>query len=193
MALRSKPLMDALDRLHCGGLVLNREGRVIECNRTAQQVLRKELQGLERSTTDVDWVASAVKRLNLRASRCSRVSGSSWLMTNRRAMRPLAVHSIPLDYPEEGSGDRALVMVDLSVPCEANPAVLQSVFDLTPAEASLAVKIGRGETPATIARGNGVTIATVRSQLAAVFAKTNTQRQAELVALLARVSLLPDS
>jgi DNA-binding CsgD family transcriptional regulator len=193
MALRSKPLMDALDRLHCGGVVLNKEGRVIEFNRTAQQVLRQEPQGLERGKTDVDWVASAVKRLNRRASRSAGVSESGWLTTNRRAMRPLAVHSIPLDYPEEGSGDRALVVVDLSVVCEANPAVLQRMFDLTPAEASLAVKIGRGETPATIARSNGVTIATVRSQLAAVFAKTNTQRQAELVALLARVSLLPDS
>ena len=193
MALRSKPLMDALDRLHCGGLVLNKQGRVIEFNRTAQQVLRQELQGLERSKTDVDWVASAVKRLNLRASRGSGVSGGGLLMTDRSATRPLAVHSIPLDYTEEGSGDRALVMVDLSVLSEANPAVLQGLFGLTPAEASLAVKIGRGETPATVARSNGVKIATVRSQLAAVFAKTNTQRQAELVALLARVSLLPDS
>jgi DNA-binding CsgD family transcriptional regulator len=192
MALHSKPLMDALDRLHCGGLVLNKEGRVIEFNRTAQQVLRQELQEPERNKTDVDWVASAVKQLGLRASRNSGVSGSGWLMTDRRAMRPLAVHSIPLD-PEEGSGHRAIVMVDLSVTCEVNPAVLQRLFDLTPAEAGLAVKIGQGETPAAIARSNGVTIATVRSQLAAVFAKTNTQRQAELVALLARVSLLPDS
>jgi DNA-binding CsgD family transcriptional regulator len=183
----SKALMDALDRLHCGGLVLDKQGRVIEFNGTAQQVLRRELQGLERSKPDADWVTSAVERLGLRAMRRSGADDGRWLMTDSR---PLAVHSIPLDGLADGGG-RALVMVDLSV--EPKAAVLEKLFNLTPAEATLAVKIGQGKTPAAVARSNGVTISTVRSQLAAVFAKTNTQRQAELVALLARVSLLPDS
>ncbi len=185
----SRALLDTLDRLHCGGLVLDKLGRVIEFNGTARQVLGRELDKSEQSEVDADWVASAVRRLGLRALKSSGADESSCLMTDRRA---LAVHSIPLDYFEEGSSGRwVLVMVDLSV--EPNAAVLQKLFNLTPAEASLAVNISRGKTPAAIARGNGVTIATVRSQLAAVFAKTNTQRQAELVGLLARVSLLPDA
>jgi DNA-binding CsgD family transcriptional regulator len=98
-----------------------------------------------------------------------------------------------IGLPRRRQRPQALVMVDLNVAWEPNPAVLQRVFDLTPSEASLAVKISWGESPMTIARSNGVAISTVRSQLAAVFAKTNTQRQAELVALLARVSLLPES
>jgi DNA-binding CsgD family transcriptional regulator len=183
----SKALMDTLDRLHCGGLVFDKHGRVIEFNGTAQQVLRRELDKAERSEVDADWITSAVKRLGLRGLRSpAEADENSCLITDRRA---LAVHSISLDYFEEGSGRWVLVMVDLSV--EPNVAVLQKLFNLTPAEASLAVNIGRGKTPAAIARSNGVTIATVRSQLAAIFAKTNTQRQAELVGLLARVSLLP--
>jgi DNA-binding CsgD family transcriptional regulator len=184
----SKALMDTLDRLHCGGLVLDKLGRVIEFNGTAQHVLGRELDKSERSEVDAAWVASAVKRLGLRAWKSSGADESSCLMTDRRA---LAVHSIPLDYFEEGGGRWVLVMVDLSV--EPNAAVLQKLFNLTPAEASLAVSISQGKTPTAIARCNGVTIATVRSQLAAVFAKTNTQRQAELVGLLARVALLPDA
>lgn len=183
--MAEKALMDALDRLHCGGLVFDKQGRVIEFNGTAQQVLRRELDS-ERSEVNADWVAAAVRRLGLRALANSGSDKSNCLMTDRRA---LAVHSIPLDYFEGGSGRWVLVMVDLSV--EPNVTVLQKLFSLTPAEASLAVSIGQGKTPAAIARSNGVTIATVRSQLAAVFAKTNTQRQAELVGLLARVSLLP--
>jgi DNA-binding CsgD family transcriptional regulator len=186
----SKSLMDALDRLRCGGVVLDKEGQVIELNRTAHQLLRQELGTTTRSEEDADWIASAFKRLRLRASRSSRINGSGWLMTNRRVKQPLAVHLIP--FSEEGSPDRAAIMVDLSVAPEPNPAVLQRVFDLTQAEASLAVNISRGETPGAIARNNGVTISTIRSQLASIFAKTNTQRQAELVALLARVSLLPE-
>jgi len=185
----SKVLMDALDRLHCGGLVFDKQGRVIEFNGTAQQVLRRELEKSERSEVDADWVTAAVKRLGLRALRTPGADENTCLMTDRKAS--LAVHSIPLDYFEEGGGRWVLVMVDLSV--EPNAAVLQKLFNLTPAEASLAVNISQGKTPTAIARCNGVTIATVRSQLAAVFAKTNTQRQAELVGLLARVALLPDA
>jgi DNA-binding CsgD family transcriptional regulator len=59
------------------------------------------------------------------------------------------------------------------------------MFGLTPAEAKLSVEISRGKSPTDIACLNGVSIATVRSQLAAVFAKTQTSRQTELVGLLA--------
>lgn len=69
--------------------------------------------------------------------------------------------------------------------------VLERLFGLTGAEARLAIRIGRGDTPADVAQETGVSMATVRSQLAAVFAKTQTSRQAELVALLARVAILP--
>jgi DNA-binding CsgD family transcriptional regulator len=37
----------------------------------------------------------------------------------------------------------------------------------------------------------GVKVGTVRKQLAAIFIKTVTNRQAELVALLAQISILP--
>jgi DNA-binding CsgD family transcriptional regulator len=182
--------MDALDRLRCGGVVLDKQERVIEFNRTAHQLLRQEVESSQPRKADAEWVTCAFKRLRLRASRSSRLNGGSWLVTDRRAKQPLAIHLFSL--PWEGSPNQAAIMVDLSLPWEPNPAVLQMIFDLTQAEASLALNISRGETPAAIARSNGVTIATVRSQLASVFAKTNTQRQAELVALLARVSLLPE-
>jgi DNA-binding CsgD family transcriptional regulator len=189
--LHSKSLMDALDQLRCGGVVLDKEERVVESNRTAHQLLRQELELTERrKEDDPDWATCAFKRLRLRASRNSRINGSGWLLTDRRAKQPLAVHLT--SFPEENSPDRAAVMVDLSLALEPNPAVLQRIFDLTQAEASLAVNISRGEMPTAIARRNGVTIATIRSQLASIFAKTKTQRQAELVALLARVSLLTD-
>ena len=42
-----------------------------------------------------------------------------------------------------------------------------------------------------IAKDHRVCVATVRSQLASVFAKTNTRRQTELAMLLARIAILP--
>lgn len=56
---------------------------------------------------------------------------------------------------------------------------------LTPAEARIALGIARGEALVTIAKAHGISIATARTQLKSVFAKTGTHRQGQLVALLA--------
>jgi DNA-binding CsgD family transcriptional regulator len=66
--------------------------------------------------------------------------------------------------------------------------LLSSSFRLTPAEARLACAIARGENLATIAKAHGIAVTTAKTQLHAVFTKTGTHRQAELAALLARMS-----
>ncbi|MGO4671075.1 helix-turn-helix transcriptional regulator [Bosea sp. 2RAB26] len=62
---------------------------------------------------------------------------------------------------------------------------------LTMAETRVALQLARGEPPGDVARNSHVSPTTVRSQLAALFAKTNAKRQAELVKLLARIAILP--
>jgi DNA-binding CsgD family transcriptional regulator len=57
---------------------------------------------------------------------------------------------------------------------------------LTPAEGRVAALIAQGIAPERAAERLGVSRETVRNQLRAVFAKTGTHRQSELVALLAR-------
>lgn len=56
---------------------------------------------------------------------------------------------------------------------------------LTPAESRIAHGIARGEPLSAIAKANGISIGTARTQLKSVFVKTGTHRQAQLVALLA--------
>lgn len=63
-------------------------------------------------------------------------------------------------------------------------AIIQGLFDLTAAEARVARAIGQGMTAEDVSRANGVSLATVRTQLRAVFDKTGLNRQAELAALL---------
>jgi DNA-binding CsgD family transcriptional regulator len=57
-------------------------------------------------------------------------------------------------------------------------------FGLTPAEMRLALHLMNGGTVASYTKANGVSRNTVRNQLQAVYCKTGTHRQAELVALL---------
>jgi len=68
--------------------------------------------------------------------------------------------------------------------------LLQQFFKLTPAETRLAQFMARAETIENAASGLGVKLCTARSQLAAIFEKTGTARQAELVALLSRLAHL---
>ncbi len=66
--------------------------------------------------------------------------------------------------------------------------LLADLFACTPAEIRLAELIARGLSPEECAARLGVSINTVRSQLRALFRKTDTERQSELVGLLARLS-----
>jgi DNA-binding CsgD family transcriptional regulator len=181
--------MDALDRIRCGGLIVNRKRQILAINQIATRLLEQEVGELAKS--DPDWARRAIERLLGRASSRLTMSVDTWVMIHRETKRPLAVHSVPLEDQSNAVAYAVIIFVDPDTIMEPNMSVLERMFELTPAEAKLAIQISRGETPIDIARTNCVTIATVRSQLAAVFAKTGTQRQAELVALLARVSILP--
>jgi DNA-binding CsgD family transcriptional regulator len=61
---------------------------------------------------------------------------------------------------------------------------LISLFGLTPAESKLAIKLCERHTPKECAEHLGVSITTIRSQLRGIMEKTDSHRQAELLAKL---------
>ncbi len=77
-----------------------------------------------------------------------------------------------------------LVVADLRQGRALPAELMQGLFDLTPAEARVARGLTNGHTVGTLADVHGVTSATIRTQLKAIFAKTGTARQADLVAML---------
>ena len=83
-----------------------------------------------------------------------------------------------------------LVMVCVSDPESGLPMPaerLQQLYGLTPAEAKVAIELSLGCEPKLIAERLSLTVNTVRFQIARIFAKTQTSRQAELVRLLGQV------
>lgn len=89
------------------------------------------------------------------------------------------------------SGPLALILLqDQQRPHEVPAALLQQLYSLTPSELRVARGISRGEAPRDTAQRLGVSIATVRTQLSAVFQKTGTSRQPELVQLLGTFAVL---
>ncbi|MBZ2168093.1 helix-turn-helix transcriptional regulator [Marinobacter sp. F4216] len=96
--------------------------------------------------------------------------------------------------PSEGDHDHkagAIVgLYDWSIRPRIDPDILETVFNLTPCEAKVAAMLANGGTLSDIASKTYRTKETVKSHLKSVFRKTNTCRQAELVAILAASSEL---
>jgi DNA-binding CsgD family transcriptional regulator len=92
----------------------------------------------------------------------------------------------------EDSGDapatRFVLTLNALGPRPGPPAqVLAKTFGLTPSEARLACIIARGAPPNIAAQELKISKETARNQLKSIFAKTDTHRQSELVALLLQV------
>jgi DNA-binding CsgD family transcriptional regulator/PAS domain-containing protein len=77
-----------------------------------------------------------------------------------------------------------IVIADPEREAEVPDQVLRTIYGLTPAEARLAIKIASGMRLQRAADELAISYATARTQLVAVFRKTSTSRQGELVKLL---------
>jgi DNA-binding CsgD family transcriptional regulator/PAS domain-containing protein len=85
-----------------------------------------------------------------------------------------------------GQQSLALVLLhDPSQQTELDPFVVAATWGLTPAEAKVAVALGKGQSGTEIAQAHGVSHNTVRSQIQSAMGKMGVARQAELVSLLA--------
>lgn len=81
-----------------------------------------------------------------------------------------------------------LILTPVAAPDAPPIELLQSLFDLTPAEARVARGLASGAAAEDIAKSGGVSVNTIRTQLRGVLEKTGCSRQAEVVALLAGVA-----
>lgn len=97
----------------------------------------------------------------------------------------LTMHAMAQRGPEL-SGRKPLVAVHVSVDQGLDPVdarILRGLFTLTPAEAALLQALMQDKRLEDYASERGVSVTTVRTQLAHLFRKTGTSRQSELVRL----------
>lgn len=114
-------------------------------------------------------------------------------LPRRSGSAPWLVQVLPLrglealGMPEGFTGVMVLVTDDEQRPRPRAP-LLRQAFGLTAAEGALAAALAAGKTVAEHAQARRIAVATARSQLAAIRRKTGCRRQAELTALLARLT-----
>jgi DNA-binding CsgD family transcriptional regulator len=180
---RNAVVLSMLDRIGCGYLVVEDNRKIIEANATASLIL-----GGEASVHDLDKLTSALKRLIARSPNRPRLGPLSWIVIWGKQEAPFILNQFSEDI---AVGTSVVMLLDLADHPEPSPAILRSMFGLTMAETRLALQMAHGDVPGDVARKCHLSPTTIRSQLAALFAKTNTKRQAELVRLLARLAVVP--
>ncbi|WP_240201664.1 helix-turn-helix transcriptional regulator [Pseudomonas sp. PDNC002] len=111
---------------------------------------------------------------------------AGWLPLGDGSGQELLVTPVPAEAGFNQPFQRPLVLLAV-LDAHRQNRLLGELFGLTPAEQRLGDLLVRGLTPEHCAEQLGTSINTVRSQLRALFRKTRTSRQAELVSLLVRL------
>ncbi|MGU3359063.1 LuxR family transcriptional regulator [Methylobacterium sp. M6A4_1b] len=183
-------MLQLLDRMSCGAVVVDSEGDPMDLNTTAAYILgQQELGSL--GIPSPEGSRRALRSLLKQAGQALQIESETWVTVSRSTGAPLVLHTIPLAQTGSPGSRTVIILVDLRHSPRPTLNVLQKLFDLTPAEARLAIEIVSGRTLSEASTKMGLSSATLRTQLSAVFTKTQTRRQAELVALLTRVAIFP--
>ena len=177
-----------LDHIGCGYLALDDAKRVVEANATAYSILKVSTRDRLNTSACFEELSKAFKHLISLSPARRTLDALTCVIVSSKQCAPLILSHADRNVPE---GKNVVMLIDLDSCLYPNPLVLQRMFGLTPAETRLALQLAQGDIVADIARKGCLSRTTIRSQLASVFAKTQTTRQAELVKLLTRVAVLP--
>ena len=159
MAVLGQPLLDALERMSCGDIILDATGAVLLVNSTAQRILAQEIPNSRDSYGSPEWFREATKSLLRRAPERFSLDHDYWAMVPREHERALALHAVSVANGTDAGPHTVLIFVDLAETPKPNTTALMRMFGLTAAEASLAVQIASGKTPAEIAKSSGIAAA----------------------------------
>jgi DNA-binding CsgD family transcriptional regulator len=164
-------LLETLDRMGCGGVILDTNGELIASNSVAMEIAKR------RGSPETELLNAIYLPQG----------ANDWVTSWQETEHPLAVVRIPAEQ------DIVLLVVDLEKPLLPSTQLLRRIFGLTPAESKVVYGLASGFSPNDVANNHGVRKTTVRTQLASVFAKTHTTSQTDLIGLLARLAILSRS
>lgn len=183
---------NALNAVRCAAIAIDRYGRVLDSNASAQALFDDELRVHNSRLVSSDRNASAeldTLFARLRSVADTEAVPAPPIIVRRRQKPAIVINVLPVEAAARGPflGARAILMLKEAAPKAAPPiATMKRLFGLTPAEARLAGLLVEGQSVNEIAERLKLSRGTVRGQLKVVFAKTGAHRQGELVALLSQ-------
>jgi DNA-binding CsgD family transcriptional regulator len=188
---RARALGEAMDRIGLPALVLDEASTVLGANALAES-LHGHLRW--RARDRVSLTDSSANALLIQAMATLDAPGRharSFPVRGPAAAAALVAHVIPL----AGAGRdfvlrcaAILVFTPVALPNAPSVELIQSLFDLTPAEARVARHLATGSTVNEIASADAISRNTVRTQVRSILEKTGCRRQTEIVAILGRIA-----
>jgi DNA-binding CsgD family transcriptional regulator/PAS domain-containing protein len=198
-----RPLALALDRLASGVIIVDQDLRIRFVNHAAEGILRAQdglAQRNNRLAIAHAATSDALHRLIAQAAQCAAGEdphkGGGGLAVHRPSGRrsllllvvPLPVFAAACVWRPEPAV--MLLITDPEAQARIPATRFAELFGLTPAETRLAESLAAGDSLAEAADKFGLSKHTLRVQLRALMAKTETNRQAALVRLLVASSQL---
>jgi DNA-binding CsgD family transcriptional regulator len=174
-------------------IALDQHGFVADVNAAAETIFDNDVKIKDRRLFVRDPTARALLKEvidQLRTSPRLNPLATEPIIVQRKDKMPVIVRIWPFDWAAHLPAQevRALLTLNALGPKPGPPAaILAKTFRLTPAQAKLACVIARGASPEIAAGELKISRETARNQLKSVFAKTDTHRQSELVALILQV------
>ncbi len=182
-----------LNAMRLPAIVLDQHGFVAEVNAAAEAVFDNDFRIKDRRLFVRDPVARALLKDaidELKTSPRRNPLATEPIIVQRHDKLPVIVRTWRFDGAAHGSAQDVRTLLTLIAlgpkpgPPAADPA---RTVRLTPSEAKLASVIARGASPEIAARELKISRETARNQLKSAFAKTDTHRQSERVALILQV------
>jgi DNA-binding CsgD family transcriptional regulator len=186
-------ISNAFDLLGEPAIAVSRMGNVIEANRSATALFDDDFRVRDQRIFVRDIGARAeVERFleRLRTTADTQALNADPIRIPRQGKRPLLIRALAVDGAAKSPflGARAIfVLNDLDRRSNLDARLVARMLDLTPAQARVAALLGDGKSTQEIAGQLGINADSVRVHLKAIFARTGTHHQADLVALLRKL------
>ncbi len=185
----------ALDQLASGMIIADDNRRVVETNRVAERILRRDdglvIRGMRlkalRAADDAklgSLLAAVAADTQVGASIRRTLIGRA----GSRAAYALTISRIPKDLAPYA---RPLAMILLADPdaVVAEPQDLVELFRLSPAESRLAAALMRGKKLRDVSTEFGVQVTTLRTQLSSTLKKLKAKTQADLIRICSNIPI----
>jgi DNA-binding CsgD family transcriptional regulator len=189
---RARATTQVLEALGLAALVFDDRGKVIAAN-VLIEAMADDLRWLARDRLSLtDRNADLLLRAAIESIGAAEgATARSFPVRGADGSAAMVAHVVPIRRSARDIFVRSagvLVLTPVTLRNAPSVAIVQSLFDLTPAEARVARDLAEGKTVADIAVGSGVSRNTIRTHVRGVLEKTGCNRQTDVVALLGGLS-----
>ena len=189
---RARIASETLAALGLPALVLNEQGKVLAANPLIEALTGYVRWRAQDRVSLKDRAADQLLRDAIAAIDVTDApSVRSFPVRDADTQAMMVAHVVPIRLSARNIFVRcaaAFVLTPVTLPQAPPVELVQSLFDLTPAEARVARSLASGKTVEDIATDRGTSANTIRTHVRGVLEKTGCNRQVDIVALLTAIS-----